>query len=405
MSRPLLSNPIARRLFLHRHGLGTAPSGSGRGADLQGLVHDLGFVQVDSVNTVARAHDMILFSRRQGYRPASLGYLLERKRALFEHWTHDASVIPVAFFPHWRIKFARDRDRLRAAWDSGTRAGYEKELDTLRDHITRHGPVTSADVGPEEQRGSGGWWEWHPSKAALEYLWRSGELAICKRRGFRKHYDLTERVIPAENLRARPSVEETIDWACSAALDRLGMATSGELAAFWALISPDEAKSWTQAALAEGRIIEIDIACVNDPRPRRVFARPDLPDLAHALPPIPSGRVRILSPFDPALRNRNRTERLFGFHYRIEIFVPEHRRKYGYYVFPVLQGDRLIGRIDMKCDRSCSALDVTAFWPERGVQTGRLRLQALRIEIGRIARFTGCENVRFATDWVRACMA
>jgi uncharacterized protein YcaQ len=179
-------------------------------------------------------------------------------------------------------------------------------------------------------------------------------------------------------------------------LDRLGFATSGELAAFWDHVTPAEAKAWSVAALADGRIIEIDVEGV-DGQLRRSFAWPDLMDEASA-PPVP--RIRILSPFDPALRDRKRAERLFGFHYRIEIFVPAPKRQYGYYVFPVMEGDRLIGRIDMK--REDGVLAVRAFWPEAGVRMGSGRLATLRKELERAAMFGGCGDPTFAEDWIKA---
>jgi len=190
-----------------------------------------------------------------------------------------------------------------------------------------------------------------------------------------------------------------IDWACTAALTRLGFATSGELAAFWALIRPDEARDWCARALADGRIEEIEVTSA-DGRPRRAFAFPGLPEEAATLP-TPSSRCRVLSPFDPALRDRNRAERLFGFHYRIEVFVPEPQRVYGYYVFPILEGDRLIGRIDMRARRTEGALHVTAFWPDVAGALSKTRAARLLAELDRVATFCGCERVTFADDWVK----
>ena len=164
----------------------------------------------------------------------------------------------------------------------------------------------------------------------------------------------------------------------------------------WDHVTPAEAKEWSRVALAEGRIVEVDVACV-DGKLRRSFAWPDLMDRPV---PAPLPRVRILSPFDPALRDRKRAERLFGFHYRIEIFVPEPKRTYGYYVFPVMEGDGMIGRIDMK--RENGVLAVRAFWPEKGVRMGSGRLAALRSELTRAAAFGGCAEVVFAEDWIRA---
>lgn len=404
MNLPQMPNALARRLFLHTHALGDAPRGRGKGADLLALVHRLGFVQVDSINTVERAHHMILGARATDYRPENLRRLTERDRALFEHWTHDASLVPADFFPHWRLRFARDKPRLMQRWTGWQRAGFADKFETVLAQIAAHGPVSSGDVGTDEVRGKGGWWDWHPSKAALEYLWRTGELSVLRRDGFTKVYDLTERVLPASLLARVPDPETTIDWACSAALDRLGFATAGEISRFFNAATPDEARAWCRAAQANGEIEEVAIGAADGASPRRAFARPGALADAASLPPAPS-RIRILSPFDPILRDRDRAERLFGFHYRIEVFVPEARRRYGYYVFPVLEGDRIIGRIDMKAFRAADELRVRAFWPEPDVRLTKARLIRLEAELQRMARFSGCARVGFDRDWQRETLS
>ncbi len=393
---PVLSNLAARRLFLSRHLLTDTPK-----SDLAGLVEALGFVQLDSVNTLARAHDLTLWARRPTYRPRALEQLLARDRGVFEHWTHDASVIPIASFPHWRHRFARDEVRLIERWKAWHSHEFEDRFEGVLKRISDHGECTSGELAAGEVRGKTGWWDWHPSKTALEYLWRTGQISVLRRDGFRKVYDLTERVIPAQHLTVRHHPQDTVDWACSGALDRLGFATSGELVAFWGLLTPEDGRDWCKAALADGRIIEIEVEAA-DGTLRRSYARPDVMDITV---PDPPGRVRLLSPFDPALRDRNRAQRLFGFHYRIEIFVPEPQRKYGYYVFPVLEGTTVIGRIDVKAERARVGsnppyLSVRAFWPEVGVAFGKGRQARLLAELERVARLAGCERVDLAEGWV-----
>ena len=390
-----LDQSTARALFLDRHGLIAPPSGAGKGDDLQTVIDTLGFVQVDSINTVSRAHHMILHARRTAYREPHLARLHDKDRGVFEHWTHDASMIAMSFYPYWNLKFERDKAKLDRQWRLHRRDGFHDKLDDVLRRISDHGPCSSAEVGENETRGSGGWWDWHPSKTALEFLWRTGKLSVAKRVSFRKIYDLTENVIPTQ-LRARvPDTEETIDWACRSALDRLGFATSGEVAAFWDLITPAEAQKWCNEAKADGTITEIEVQQA-DGTYRRSFAYPATLD---ETPPSPTNRLRILSPFDPAIRDRKRLERLFGFHYRIEVFVPEAKRQYGYYVFPVLEGNRLIGRIDMKADKEC--LRVTAFWPEPGIRLGKARLTRIETALARTARLAGVSDIRFAPGWQR----
>jgi uncharacterized protein YcaQ len=394
-----LDNKAARALFMDRHALTEQPSGASKGADLLDLIHRLGFVQLDSINTVARAHDMILFSRRPSYRAKNLKNLYERDKALFEHWTHDAAVIPMEFYPHWHLRFQRDEALLKSRWKNWRRDGFEQQFATVLKHIRDHGPVSSSDVGKDEKKGSGGWWDWHPSKTALEFLWRSGALTVIGRSGFQKRYDLTERVIETHLCPGNMAcdAEETVDWLCNAALDRLGFATSGELAAFWDTVSAAEAKGWCEKGLTQGFLEEIEITCATG-QVRKLLARPGL---AEADLPAPPGRIRVLSPFDPMLRDRNRAERLFGFHYRIEVFVPAAKRTYGYYVFPLLEGDRMIGRIDMKALRDRGVLQVCALWPERKVRWSEARTRRLQSELDRVRRFAGLDSVEFAKDWLK----
>jgi uncharacterized protein YcaQ len=171
------------------------------------------------------------------------------------------------------------------------------------------------------------------------------------------------------------------------------------LAAFWDTVRPAEARDWCDRAVQTGAVVAAEIACT-DGRWRKVFARPDALDQAASLPP-PPGRMRVLSPFDPALRDRKRAQRLFGFHYRIEVFTPAARRIYGYYVFPLLEGDRLVGRVDMKAQRDAGVLEVRALWPEPAVNWAKSRATRFEAELDRVARFAGLDQVRFADGWLR----
>ncbi|MGB0410809.1 MAG: winged helix-turn-helix domain-containing protein [Pikeienuella sp.] len=392
---PTLSNTTARRLFMDRHCLAAAPTRKQTKADLLSLINQLGFVQVDSIQTVERAHHMILFARNQTYRKENLVALIEQDRTLFENFTHDASIIPSRFFPYWQCAFKAKAPRLAERWKGYGREGFLEQTDTVLREIARRGPSMTREMGKDEARSSGGWWEWNPSKAALEYLWLTGGLCIARREGFQKVYDLTENVIPAEHLTHTVSREDLVEWACRAALDRLGFATPGDLAAFWALISPAEARAW---ATKQNHLIEIAIENADGSKPRVHFARPDLLD---EITPEPPKRIRILSPFDPMIRDRKRTKRLFNFEYTIEVFVPAPKRKYGYYVFPMLEGDRLIGRIDMKADRATSTLNVTGLWLEPKIKFSDARRKRLEAELERQRRFAGLERIDMHEGWIK----
>ena len=389
-TNPSVGADMARRILLQRQQL-AGPPGEKIGADgVREMIERMGFVQVDSINTVERAHHMILFARNQTYRPKLLHRLVERDRALFENWTHDAAIIPTRFYPVWRRKFARDAERLADRWRTWRREGFEERLDDVLAHVERHGPVMARDMTTEKRPG-GAWWDWHPSKTALEYLWRTGELAICHRRGFQKAYDLSHRVIPPEHREAEVEHDAFVDWLCRGALERLGIATSGELAAFWGLATADEARRWAETGPGKD-LPRVAVGAVDGSRPRMALADPAVLSM-HPDDIAMPGRLRVLSPFDPVLRDRKRAQRLFGFDYRIEVFVPEAKRKYGYYVFPLLEADRMVGRIDMR--RRDGDLAVRKVWWEPGVRRSKGRTARLEAELERVRRFAGAERVTF----------
>ena len=405
MSLPVIRNAEARRLILARQGLADPPNRKLTRDGLLDLIARLGFVQVDSIQTLERAHHQILFSRNQTYRHKLLTRLLEREAALFENWTHDAAIIPSAFYPYWRHRFARERTRLLERWRQWRREGFEEAMAGVLVQVRNRGPTMARDLGPAgdsgeaKTKGGTGWWDWHPEKTALEFLWRTGELAVARREGFQKVYDLAERVIPACHRAEEPSREAFVDWACRGALERLGFASHGELAAFWDAVTPAEAARWCRARLG-GELVEAEVEAVSGAKPRKVYTTRRTLDGLGELPEPPK-RLRALSPFDPVLRDRARAERIFGLDYRIEVFVPEAKRRYGYYVFPLLEGARFVGRIDMKHDRAAGRLAVKGLWPEPRCRWGRGRRDSLEAELERLRRFTGAERVAFEDGYLR----
>ncbi|MEE2980439.1 MAG: crosslink repair DNA glycosylase YcaQ family protein, partial [Pseudomonadota bacterium] len=218
-----------------------------------------------------------------------------------------------------------------------------------------------------------------------------------------KVYDLAERVIPEAARAVDVAPDDYVEWACGAALDRLGMATAGEIANFWAAVNSAEAKAWCQSKLGGeqgGDVIPVVVESADGSAPRRSFARADIAERLDSLPVAPR-RLRVINPFDPLMRDRKRLLRLFNFDYRIEIFVPAAKRKYGYYVFALLDGERLVGRIDMKADRANDALAVAALWMEPGCRLTPARQRRLEAELDRQRRFSGLKSVSFADGYLR----
>jgi uncharacterized protein YcaQ len=372
-----------RRLLLGAQGLlGPAPAGG-----LEGLIRQLGFVQLDSINVLERAHHLILGCRLEDYQPAAFEALLAQRR-LFEHWTHDAAAIPLQWYPQWRPRFPRNRERILAnAWwreRIGDRA--EPLLAQVLERVRAEGPLRSADFEHDRAGLEAGWWGWKPQKAALELLWHTGELAVTGRVHFHKVYDLPERVFPEAHALPAPDPAAHLEWACASALDRLGVATARELAAFWDAVTPPEAAAWCAAAQAASRIEPVRLEGAAG------FAVPDWRERLAALPEAGPGMV-ILCPFDPILRDRSRCLRLFGFDYRFEAFVPEARRQYGYYVMPLLEGESLVGRLDAKFHRDRAALAVKGVWWEPGIRPTKVRLRRLRLALEHLARRIGARDV------------
>lgn len=379
-----LSNRDARRLWLHSQGLGGTPTGK---LDTLGIVERLGFVQLDTIRTVSRAHHHILWSRNQNYREPMLNRLLAKERAVFEHFTHDASVLPMAFYPAWQRQFRRLEKKVRGwEWHRGMLDADGRNA--IKERISEEGPLCTKHFdtkieGPKKM------WRRPPHKLALDYMWYAGELSTAHRTNFTKFYDLSERVIPDHVRRDERCDEDQLDWLCHAALERLGFGTEGDIKRFWEAASLAEVKAW--ADRARGQLAEVEIEA-KDGSVMRMLAPADIASRLEAAP-APTLRLRILNPFDPVIRDRTRLQRLFGFDYRIEIFVPAAKRQWGYYVYPILEGDRFVGRIEAKADRKAGALTVLGFWPEAPVKWSPARHTKLDAELDRMARFVGVDEI------------
>lgn len=364
-------------------------------AGLYSRIERMGFVQMDTISTVERAHQHILHSRCDDYKPTMLTKLL-RDRKLFEHWTHDASIIPTAWWPHWKRRFDRyaKREHSKAWWRQRIGDDPQAVLDHVIERITDEGPLRSADF--EHQRTEApappGWWGWKPQKAALEHLWRAGVLSVSKRINFHKYYDLTERVFPKLRDHEPTDADAHLDWACTSALDRLEFATPGELFAFFRAITPVEARAWCTQAAKDGRVVEVMVESANGSAPRKSFGWHDWKKRLKKLP-APPNRLRLLSPFDPVLRDRDRALRLFNFDYRFEAFVPAPKRRYGYYVLPMLDNDQLVGRVDAKTHRDRGEFVVNNIWWEPTIKPTRVRKARLDDALERLAHFVGAEHV------------
>ena len=341
----------ARRVAVAAQGFARPRPAMVTAVDLRRTIATTQLHQIDSVNVLARAHYLPAFSRAGAYDTALLdraAWGAKRERRLFEYWAHEASLLPLELHPllRWRMAAA---DAGAIGWGAlRVYAGERRaEAMALLDRIREHGPLAASDV--EQRQAPGGWWTWSEAKRQLEWLFWAGHVTTATRRGsFERVYDLTERVIPAAVL-ALPTPSRAA--AHVALIERsaraLGIATEPELRDYFRL-KPAESAAAVAALVADGVLLPATVPGWTDRallhrdarRPRRVEAR------------------ALLAPFDPLVWERTRTERLFGFHYRLEIYTPAAKRVHGYYVLPFLLGDRLVARVDLKADRQAGVLRV-----------------------------------------------
>jgi uncharacterized protein len=360
---PRLSIAATRRIALAAQGFspGSRPVGREPGlAVITAAVRRLGLLQLDSVNVFCRAHYMPLFSRLGPYDKRLLDRIAAHgdgrvDRRLVEYWAHEASLIPVENHRlfHWRM------DERQRIWAGMRRVLTEHQglIEETLALVREHGPIRARDTGHERKNPvAGEMWNWHEGKVALEALFFTGEIGAWRRINFERHYDLIERVLPPEHLADIPPREEAHRELTRIAARALGIATVADLADYWRITARDLAPRIAELVLS-GELIPARVVGWDSPaylwhearRPRAFPAR------------------ALLSPFDSLVFFRPRTERLFDFHYRIEIYTPEPKRIYGYYVLPFLLDERLVARVDLKADRQAGVLRVQGAFAEEGV--------------------------------------
>jgi uncharacterized protein YcaQ len=254
--------------------------------------------------------------------------------------------------------------------------------------IRVEGPLKSSDFDHPEKRGP--WWGWKPQKAALDYLWRTGQLAVVRREGFQKVYDLPGRALPEVHEVPEPEEKTLLDRFCSGAAERLEVFTPRDVAGFWCAVDLASARSWCEAASREGRIEAVEVESADGGPPQSAFALPGWRSRARREAPE---RIRLLAPFDPIVRDRARAVRRFGFDYRLEAFTPKAMRQHGYYVLPMLDRGELVGRLDTKLHRDRGTLEVKGLFWEPRVRCGAGRRRRLEDALERLAAFAGAKSI------------
>jgi len=385
MPGEILSVETARRMALGAQGF-DRPRPS-RGVTLEHVratLMRLGLVQIDSVNVLVPAHYQVPFSRLGPYDRKLLDDLVHRRREFVEQWAHEASILPAQHWPLLRHRMeGQDGHRDSPDHFMNRHGGHARRV---MDEVRRRGPLAAAEVPePDGSRGSSrGWWGWSVSKATFEGLFARGHLAIAGRRsnGFARVYDLVERVIPAAHrARLHPAPEVAQREMLRLAVRAHGIGTTTDLADYYRMPIGDARRRIGEMVQA-GDLMESRVEGWREP----VYMRPG------ARRPRRIEAAALLSPFDPLIWHRPRTARLFGFDYRIEIYTPRARRRWGYYVLPFLLGDRLVARVDLKADRQARRLRVLAAHLERGEEADRVA-GSLGAELLAMAGWLGLDTV------------
>jgi len=340
---------------------------------VEALLSDTGGLQLDSINVIDRAHYLTVWSRFGVFDRAALDELAYGRRALFEYWAHAACLVPTAHFASWRRAMLDYHTRSRgwARWLKKNRATLASVTQAIRDG----GPLGSGDFAHRRPpRAPSGWWNWKPTTHALDYLWMSGTTLVHSRRHFQKRFDLAERLMPDALARAPLDAAGFQRWHLRQALHAMGAATEMDLRMYLTFprVGAAERRRWLARLVEAGEIREVRVAAPDDRAAPRWYAlAEDLPALASA------GRRRqasegttLLTPFDSFLWHRERTHRLFGFRYTIEVYTPGHKRTHGYYTLPILHDGQLIGRIDPKVHRAERRLEIKGVHFERWFARG-----------------------------------
>ena len=376
--RERLSLATARRVALAAQGFtDPLPTGPVTKRHLRRVLGRTQLLQIDSVNVFQRAHYLPPFSRLGPYDMGLVDRMAFRDHELFEYWGHAAALLPVSFWPlmQWRM----ERSRTEGGWP-GMRAQPEFLAEVLA-MVRERGPVGAGEIR-EGERNKGSWWSWDDTKIALEHLFVCGDVTTAGRRSFERLYDVPERVLPAAVLNAPvPSREEAQQELMRLSARAHGVGTERDLRDYFRL-RPLDARAALQALLDSGELLPVEVEGWQQP----AYLSPD------AAFPRKVTRSALLSPFDPLVWERARTERLFDFFYRIEIYVPAPKRVHGYYVLPFLHDEAIAARVDLKADRRAGVLRVLASWLEPGHEPLDVAT-ALAAELRKAADWQGLADV------------
>lgn len=341
------------------------------------VIEHLSYIQIDTLAVIARAHHHTLWSRSNCYQENILDTLLQEKK-VFEYWSHAASYLPMKDF-----RFSLPCKQIYAQGKSHWFSQDRRMKQYVLDKITAEGPLQSKDF-EDPRPSSGSWYTWKPAKRALEQLFMEGKLMVAERRGFQKLYDLTERVLPPGIDTRLPSADEFAQHLILKAIAAHGIVTAEEIGYLRGYAKKAIAKN-IRKLLKENLIMTVQVEDT-------VYYTTQ--QLCETLSNLDARKeVHILSPFDNAIVQRKRLQRLFGFDYMLECYVPEHKRKFGYFCLPVLYGNRFVARLDPKADRAAKTFHIRSFHKEKGWKATEHFEKTFEEKLKTFAAFNNCEKM------------
>jgi len=396
-----LTSTLARRLAVTKQRLaGPRPVASPAG--ILNVVRDLGCLQLDPISAVARSHQLVLWSRLGTYNLADLDTLLWKDRSLFEYWAHVASIVLTEDYPVHNLLMRQYASGKPKTPRAKKLRNWLKDNAGLRRHILgelrRNGPRPARYFEDKAAADwySTGWTSGRNVTEMLDYLWTKGQIMVAGRSGLQKLWDVSERVLPDWTPREKLAEREVVTRAAQKSLRALGVATPRHIGLHYTRGRYPDLKSVLARLESEGRIERVEIRDGGQAWPGEWYIHAeDWPIVERLEIGAWEPRTTLLSPFDNLICDRARTKQVFGFDYTVEIYVPPAKRKYGYYVLPILHGDRFVGRIDPKMERERSVLTINAVYAEPGAPNSRIVSRAAAKAIEELAVFLGAKDIEY----------
>ncbi|MFX1538637.1 MAG: winged helix-turn-helix domain-containing protein [Promethearchaeota archaeon] len=390
----MLEIPLAtaQKFILEKQGLLT----NNPPKSIIGIAKRIHNIQIDTLSVVARSHDLTIFNRFPQYQEKSVWSLLKQKK-FFEQWSHGMCMMPIEEFPFyaWRTKFY-DENKKHSYWEKWLIAN-QKVVEDVYDYVEKNGATCGGDFKAPEGEKSQGWWDWKKEKQALEHLFNIGKLMIAFRKGFQRYFDLTERVLPANISHEPMNKEEIPDYLVKTIFSAIGLGNFEEIRQY--IVSAAARVFWKNnrknitafldQKVQEGILEQVKIEGIQDTQ----YILSEYLDDLNKLEDVDFSYMKLITPFDNVIRERKFLQKFWNFDYKLEAYFPASKRKYGYFVTPILDGWQFIGRLEPKAHRKDQLLEIKSIYFEEGYEPTNDSLERLALGIQKFAEFHECEKI------------